>query len=87
MEQALTDERTERRSDIRREADHRIKLALEHEQLREVVVGRSGDNGLSSRVRILEGAMHRTERIRWMLAVAGVGVAGSVLTYWLTRGM
>jgi len=64
MEAALSTERQERRKEVRRECD---RVRAELLQLREVVVGKRGDNGLSSRVLVLEGSVGRVERVGWVL--------------------
>ena len=75
----------ERRADIRRQDDRIMHVEAEQARHRTILVGERGDNGLTSRVSMLEASDRRRERLYWILATAIVGVLSSAATY-LIRG-
>jgi len=71
----------ERRSELRREADRVDRLRLDHEELRRIVIGVDGRNGLKSTVALHGALLSRIERLLWASgAVVLAGVA------WFARG-
>ena len=73
MEQAVGRE-TERREDWQRRATDRTdRIELEQHRQREILVGKDGTNGLSSKVHILTRDFGILQRIVWL-------VGGSVIT-------
>jgi hypothetical protein len=73
----------ERRVEIRREADRIDRLRLDCDDLRVIVIGKTGANGLSSKVAFLTGAITRFERLLWILGGLLVStIVGVVVRAW-----
>lgn len=73
----------ERRHELRRESDRIDRLRLDCDELRVIVVGKTGANGLSSKVSHLTGAVSRFERILyWIGMLMASTVVGVVARTW-----
>ena len=76
-------EHDRRKGELRRETDRIDRLRLDCDELRVIVVGQRGDNGLSSKVAVLTGAVTRFERLLWLIG----GLTVSTIVGVVVRGM
>ena len=78
-----THEHDRRKGELRRESDRIDRLRVDCDDLRIIVVGKTGANGLSSKVEHLTGAVSRFERILyWIGALSATTVVGVLARNW-----
>ena len=75
----------ERRLGYERRAEKRVDdLELRHLQLRETVIGKNGDNGLSSNVKVLDlKVTHHSKVLWWLTTLLGSTIVGLASTFLL----
>jgi len=71
----------ERRHELRRESDRIDRLRLETDELKRIVVGGDGKNGLKSIVALHGALLSRIERLLW-----AAGCLALPLAAWFARG-